>query len=124
MGAIKPISADQKLLYAKVYTVVMGLVCIIIASSLTSVLQVIMLVTKYYIPVLIPVIVFSILKRECHWQSALTSMLVGLISYEIWKHFFNYIFPELFAALILSTLSYLISDYILSNKTANSKLSS
>lgn len=124
MGAIKPISADQKLLYAKVYTVVMGLVCIIIASSLTSVLQVIMLVTEYYIPVLIPVIVFSILKRECHWQSALTSMLVGLISYEIWKHFFNYIFPELFAALILSTLSYLISDYILSNKTANSKLSS
>lgn len=121
MAAIKPLSANQKLRYAKLYTIAMGVVCIIIASYLSSVLQVIMLVTEYYIPVMIPVIVFSILKRSCHWQSALTSMLVGLISYEIWSYFFNYLMPELFAALILSTLSYLMSDYILSNKIVTTK---
>lgn len=120
MGALRPMTDKQKLKSAKLFTVSMGAVCIIIANYLSSVLEVVMVVTEFYIPVMIPVIIFSILKKNCYWESALTSMFVGLISYIVWKHFFGSIMPELFAALTFSTLSYLICDYIIIKKIANS----
>lgn len=118
MGALKPMSEKQKLKVAKLYTILMGVICIITASYLSSILEVIIIVTEYYIPVMIPVIIFSILKKNFHWQSALISMSVGLVSFIVWKQFFSFIMPELFAALSLSTLSYLVSDYIAINKIA------
>lgn len=116
MGALKPMTEKQKLKTAKLYTILMGVICIILASYLSSILEVIMIITEYYIPVMIPVIVFSILKKNLHWQSALISMLVGLISYIIWKQFFSSLMPELLVAFSLSTLSYLVSDFILAKK--------
>lgn len=116
MSALKPMTEKQKLKTAKLYTILMGVICIILASYLSSILEVIMIITEYYIPVMIPVIVFSILKKNLHWQSALISMLVGLISYIIWKQFFSSLMPELLVAFSLSTLSYLVSDFILAKK--------
>ena len=116
MGALKPMTEKQKLKTAKLYTLLMGVICIILASYLSSILEVIMIITEYYIPVMIPVIVFSILKKKLHWQSALTSMLVGLISYIVWKQFFSSIMPELLVAFSLSIISYLVNDFILANK--------
>lgn len=116
MGALKPMTEKQKLKTAKLYTILMGVICIILASYLSSILEVIMIITEYYIPVMIPVIIFSILKKNFHWQSALISMLVGLISYIIWKQFFSSFMPELLVAFSLSTLSYLASDFILAKK--------
>ncbi|MFY0652775.1 MAG: sodium:solute symporter family protein [Cyclobacteriaceae bacterium] len=113
VGGIFPSFQDKKLLMAKSYTVFLGIVSVIIASTLSSVLGAIMIVTEYYIPVMIPVIIFSILKRKCYWQSALAAMIVGFLSYLIWKNFDGEILPELLMALIFSTLAYLISDYII-----------
>lgn len=119
ISVLRPMTEKQKLVSAKLYTILMGVVCIIMASYMSSILEVIMIVTEYYVPVMIPVIIFSILKKNCFWQSALSSMLVGLISYIIWQQFFSSIMPELFAAFTLSTVSYLICDYILIKKIAN-----
>ena len=121
VGSLRPMTAKQKLIAAKLYTILMGVVCIIMASYMSSILEVIMIVTEYYIPVMIPVIIFSIIKKNCHWQSALISMLVGFISFIVWQNFFSYIMPELFAALLLSTSSYLLSDYIIINKIADTR---
>lgn len=119
IGVLKPMTEKQKLKIAKLFTLLMGVICIILASYLSSILEVIMIITEYYIPVMIPVIVFSILKKKLHWQSALISMLVGLISYIIWKQFFSSIMPELLMAFSLSILSYLISDFFLTKKAMN-----
>lgn len=116
MGTMKQITERQKLKAAKLYTILMGIICIIVASYLSSILEVIMIITEFYIPVMIPVIVFSIIKKNFHWQAALISMLVGFISYIIWKQFLSFLLPELVAALALSTLSYLVSDFILAKK--------
>jgi SSS family solute:Na+ symporter len=114
VGTIFPsIHESKKLLVAKSYTIFLGVVSILIASKLSSVLGAIMTVTEYYIPIMIPVIIFSVVKTNCHWQSALVSMVVGFLSYLIWKNMGNDIIPELIVALFLSTISYLISDYIL-----------
>lgn len=116
MGTMKQMTERQKLKAAKLYTILMGIICIIVASYLSSILEVIMIITEFYIPVMIPVIIFSIIKKNFHWQAALISMLVGFISYIIWKQFLSFLLPELVAALTLSTLSYLVSDYILAKK--------
>lgn len=120
MGTLKPMTAKQKLKAAKIYTIIMGVICIIVASYLSSILEVIMIIVEFYIPVMIPVIIFSILKKNLHWQSALISMSVGFISYIVWKQFFSFIMPELLVALSLSTLSYVASDCIM-NKIANKR---
>jgi len=121
VGAIFPsIHENKKLLVAKSYTVFLGIVSILIASTLSSVLGAIMTVTEYYIPIMIPVIVFSVVKRKCYWQSALTSMVVGFLSYLGWKNFDGKMIPELMVALVLSTLSYFISDFIIDNKNKKS----
>ena len=117
MGTIKQINDKQKLKAAKIYTLIMGIICIIVASYLSSILEVIMIITEFYIPVMIPVIVFSIIKKNFHGQTAIISMLTGFLSYIIWKQFLSFILPELVAALALSTLSYLVSDFILAKKT-------
>lgn len=119
LGSLRPMTEKQKLISAKFYTIFMGVICMILASYMSSILEVIMVVTEYYIPVMIPVIIFSILKKKCYWQSAVTSMFIGLISFIFWQNFFNSIMPELFAAVILSTLSYLICDIIIMKKIAN-----
>lgn len=113
VGAIFPSLSEKKLLIAKSYTVFLGIVSAIIASTLSSVLGAIMTVTEYYIPVMIPVIIFSIVKKECYWQSALTSMSVGFLSYLVWKLMDGETIPELLVAIVFSTLSYFISDFIL-----------
>lgn len=120
MGTLRPMTEKQKLRAAKLYTVFMGVICIIVASYLSSILEVIMIITEFYIPVMIPVIIFSILKKNYHWQSALISMSLGFISYIVWKQFFSFIMPELLVALSLSTLSYLANDYIM-NKITNKR---
>ena len=116
MGTIKQLNEKQKLKAAKSYTIIMGVICIIVASYLSSILEVIMIITEFYIPVMIPVIVFSIVKKNLRWQAALISMLVGFISYIVWKQFLGFILPELVAVLTLSILSYVVSDYILAKK--------
>ena len=110
---VSSLDEKKKLIVAKSYTVFLGVVSIIIASTLSSVLGAIMTVTEYYIPVMIPVIIFSVVKDRCHWQSALIAMSVGLFSYLAWKNFGGEIVPELLVALILSTASYFVSDFII-----------
>ena len=122
IGALRKTTEKQKLKVAKLYTLWMGVICIILASFLSSILEVIMIITEYYIPIMIPVIVFSILKKIFHWQSAIISMTTGLVSYIVWKQLFSFIIPELLVALSLSTLSYLLSDYFLSKKSFNRKI--
>ena len=112
---------NKKLLMAKSYTVILGIVSIIIASSLSSVLGAIMTVTEYYVPIIIPVIVFSVIKSECHWPSALTAMSVGFLSYLAWKNFDGEMIPELMVALILSTLSYLVSDFVIDTQSKKNR---
>lgn len=116
MGTMKQMTEKQKLRAAKLYTVLMGIICIVVASYLSSILEVIMIIVEFYIPIMIPVIVFSVLKKDLHWQAALASMLIGFISYLIWKQYFGSIMPELVVALTLSILSYLTTDYILTRK--------
>jgi Na+/proline symporter len=113
---------NKKLLVANSYTVFLGITSILIASTLSSGRGAIMTVTENNIPIMIPVIIFSVLKERCHWQSALTAMSVGFLSYIAREDIDGEVIPELMMALILSSISYLFSDFVIETKNKKSSV--
>ncbi|MEL6143689.1 MAG: hypothetical protein AAFU67_18970, partial [Bacteroidota bacterium] len=107
------ISDQQKLVYAKGFTVFVGLLAILIAGLLDSVLHAIISVVSYYIPMMIPVTLFSIFKQQHRWQAAIGSMLGGFVIYFVWEVGNIQIIPSLLAGLMGSTLAYLSVDFYL-----------
>ena len=114
LGGFYPdLSDEKKLRYSKVFTVIVGIIAIFIAGFLTSILNAIIVIFSFYMPVLIPVILFSVFKKSHNWQSASASMVVGFLSYVIWDFVGSEIFPSILAATILSTISYCVTDKII-----------
>lgn len=114
LGSIFPgISDTQKLNYAKVYTIILGVAAIIIAVYITSALSAIITVVTYYLPMMLPVTLFAILKKKHYWQSAVVSMLAGLIFSLIWEYLGPEVLPTLLVGLSGSTIAYFLVDAIL-----------
>ncbi len=117
LGGLHPELTDQqKLNYSKLFTVGLGVVSIIIASTLSSVLGSIIAIASYYIPVLIPVTLFSIFKKRHYWPSAIASMLGGFLSYLFWDLAGLTVLPPILIGLAGSTAAYLITDLIMKNR--------
>lgn len=117
LEAINPqITDDKKLLYSKLYTIGLGVVAIGIASFLDSILDVIMTQLEYYIPVMTPIVFFSIIKKDCYWQSAIAGIVGGFLSFLLWKNFGNPVVPTLAIGLLFNCICYLLTDYYFKNK--------
>ncbi len=118
LGGFDPELSDQrKLIYSKGFTFLLGFISILVASTLSSVLHSIVSIASYYIPVLIPVTLFSILKENHFWQSAIVSMIAGFLSYLAWDLIDVTILPSILVGLAGSTLAYLIADWYIANHT-------
>ncbi|MEQ8713241.1 MAG: hypothetical protein RIC80_09490, partial [Cyclobacteriaceae bacterium] len=111
-GINSSITDEQKLFYSKAYTIVLGIVAIGIASFLDSILAVIVLLFEYYVPVLVPIVIFSIVKKRHHWQAAIASMASGAISFLLWDNFGSPLIPSLVIGLSFNCIAYFISDTI------------
>jgi len=103
----------QKLKISKRFTIFVGVIAIFIAGYLSSVLGAIMSILSYYFPIMAPVILFSVFKNQHHWQSAMVSMIVGLLAYMAWKNFGGEWLPSTFVGIVISCMSYLVSDFYL-----------
>ncbi|MEM0994878.1 MAG: hypothetical protein AAGI49_17735, partial [Bacteroidota bacterium] len=112
MGGFQPhLSNRQKLRYAKMFMVVVGILAIFVAGFFTSILQVIIVIFSFYIPVMIPVTLFAVLKKGAyHWQAAIAAMSVGLITNFAWSNFGNDVLPTVFVGMLASALAYWIVD--------------
>lgn len=115
-GINPTITDNRKLFYSKAYTVCLGIVAISIASFLDSILSVIIAQFEYYIPVMVPIVVFSIVKRHHHWQSAIAGMIGGVLSFGLWSNFGDPVIPVLLLALGCNVGCYLLVDFILDKK--------
>jgi SSS family solute:Na+ symporter len=110
------ITNEQKLLLSKIYTIVLGIIAIIVANYVDSVLGVILSLVEYYVPVMIPVTFFSVLKNKHYWHSAISSMITGLLIFILWKEFGYQSVPPILVALTIGTMVYLTSDLVISRK--------
>jgi SSS family solute:Na+ symporter len=115
-GINPKITDEQKLFYSKAYTVFLGIVAIGIASFLDAILSVIIAQFEYYVPVMVPIVVFSIVKKQHHWQSAIAGMLGGVLSFQLWDNFGSSLIPTLVIGLSFNCIAYLISDAILNQR--------
>lgn len=114
---VKTIKSDigdkAKLRYSKIVTIIIGLLSIIIAGYISSILDAIVAIFSMYIPIIIPILIFSIYKKQHNWQSGITAMGTGLIFYIIWNlSGYKEVVPSILVALILSIISYLVVDRI------------
>jgi SSS family solute:Na+ symporter len=109
------ISDERKLFFAKLFTVLVGVAAILIAGFLDSILNAIIVIFSYYIPVMIPVTFFSVLKKKHYWQSAIASMVAGFLSTLIWELVGPEWLPTLLVGLAFSTLTYWLTDQAMEN---------
>lgn len=118
LEVLKPdITDHQKLKFSKIYTIILGLIAILVASFLDSILSVIMAQLEFYIPVMAPIVFFSVIKRNYYWQSAMTGIIIGLLSFLGWKNFGSPAVPSILVALACNTVSYLLMDYYQKQRT-------
>ncbi|MEZ4959349.1 MAG: sodium:solute symporter family protein [Saprospiraceae bacterium] len=112
------ISDERKLFNAKMFTVILGVVAILVAGFLDSILNAIIVIFSFYIPVMIPVTFFSVLKKKHHWQSAIASMVVGFLANLIWEFVGSESLPTSLVGLVFSTMAYWLTDLILEKRKA------
>ncbi|MCB0517662.1 MAG: sodium:solute symporter family protein [Lewinellaceae bacterium] len=116
------ISDERKLFYAKLFTVIVGAAAILIAGFLDSILNAIIVIFSFYIPVMIPVTFFSVLKKKHHWQSAIASMVVGFLSNLIWELVGSEALPTLLVGLVFSTMAYWLTDLFMEKRKGQTAL--
>ncbi|MFT5886794.1 MAG: SSS family solute:Na+ symporter [Arcticibacterium sp.] len=115
-GIWKETSQTRKLNLAKGFTVFLGIMAVFIATYLTSVLDAVMTIFTIYMPMMIPIIILSILKKKHYWQSAIVSMAMGLISFLVWEYLKIESLPSTFVGVLSGFISYWISDKIVATR--------
>lgn len=114
VGGLWPKTSEiKKLKLAKYFTISLGIIAILIANYLTSVLGTIMYIFSIYMPLMIPVMLFSILKKTHYWQSAITSMIFGLIGFLMSEYLGIDLLPTTLIGILSGLLSYFLSDELL-----------
>jgi solute:Na+ symporter, SSS family len=111
-GIWKETSQVQKLNAAKYFTIILGIISVFIASYLTSVLDAVMSIFTIYMPMMIPIIIMSILKKKHIWQSAIISMVCGPLAFLVWDYLNITSLPSSFVGVLAGFISYLVSDKI------------
>lgn len=98
---------EGKVICAKAATIGSGIVSIVIAGGIDSVISFLMPITEFYVPMLLPLIPISVLLKRYHWQSAAVAMGTGTFSFVLWKNSaMDEFLPAILVALILNLASY------------------
>lgn len=116
-GFLPELSDQQKLAISRGYTIALGLVSVVVASFMTSVLGVILAVVSIVTPVMIPVTMFSIVKKKHYWQAAIAGMATGLVSYLVWAWVGSPVVSAQVFGLVASPLAYIVVDLVMRQRS-------
>lgn len=107
VGVYKGINDKQKIILARISTVVIGICSIVFAIYLESILKGLLLFYSIWAPSILVSLVFSIILKNPSWKSALTSIITGTITSISWTVLKEPLgIPSIFIGLIVSLLSY------------------
>ena len=115
-GLFPSLSDQRKLYYSKAFTIILGLMSIMIAGFLQSILHTLIVIFSFYIPVMIPVTLFTLFKNKHHWQSALAAMITGFATYVFWETYAHELAPATLIGVLCSCLVYWITDLLVASK--------
>ena len=110
-------SDGQKLLFSKLSTIGIGMTAIIVAGFVDSILGVLSIVFSYYIPIMVPLVLLSVLVKRHYWQAAMFSMILTPLSFLFWEFSgLDEVFPSVVFAFLINFLGYGIVHLILSKR--------
>jgi SSS family solute:Na+ symporter len=120
-GINPKITDAKKLLYSKLYTVGLGAVAIIVASFLDSVLNTLIAQFEIYIPVMVPLVFFAIVKKRPFWQSAIVGPIGGFVGFILWKSLGETAIPPIAIGLLSNCVCYLLADRYFKTRNLNNQ---
>ncbi len=111
-------SDGQKLLFSKLSTIGIGVIAIIVAGFVDSIMEVLSIVFGYYIPIMVPLVLLSVFLKRHYWQAAMVSMILTPLSFLLWEFYgLNEVFPSVVLAFLINFLGYGVVHLILSKRT-------
>ena len=100
----------QKLTISRIFTIVVGLMAILIEGFLNSILGVLILIFSVYMPTIVPLLIITVFKQKYHWQSAMAAMATGLIVFVLWEVLEIGVLPSTLVGMLLSAIAYGLTD--------------
>lgn len=76
-----------------------------------------MTIFSIYMPMMIPIIILSILKKTHRWQSAIVSMIAGPLTFILWEYLGFESLTSTFVGIMMGFLFYYLSDIIMAKKS-------
>ena len=109
LDVIKPLSEKQIVRFSKIAGVGVGILSILLASFIPSIIDGLLLFYSIWVPSVLVVTVFAIFLEKPSHQAAIVALIVGTMSSILWSlsQWKDFI-PSILVGLILSSSSYLI----------------
>jgi SSS family solute:Na+ symporter len=120
--SIKPISDSKSVYFARVTTLLIGLIAIYFAIEANSLVDGLLIAYTFWAPtIVLPLIIAIVTKGAVNKLSGLVAIIAGAISIIIWKWILNtpYDFPELLVGIVFNQIGFWITELILNNMNKN-----
>jgi SSS family solute:Na+ symporter len=115
VSVIKPLDEKRIVKFSKIIGICVGVLSIILASFIPSIIDGLMLFYSIWVPSVLTVTIFAVFLDKPSHQAAIVSLIVGTISSIVWNlSQWSEIIPNILFGLILSSSTYLIIHYSLS----------
>lgn len=109
-GVYGHLSESRKLIFAKASTIVVGLLSVILAVSLPSILSGLLLVYSIWAPAILVPILAAILLKKGSAIAAIIAMFTGILASLLWRTFpINEYIPSILAGVFISLVAYIIT---------------
>jgi solute:Na+ symporter, SSS family len=117
LGSIQNLNEKKSLKISKIAGVMIGVISIFLAVYIPSIISSLLFFYSIWVPSILAVTLFSIYLKKHYWQSALISMLSGILVSGLWNLTeYKKQMPTIIIGLLVSTLLYLGIHFIIKNK--------
>ncbi|MCP4550986.1 MAG: sodium:solute symporter family protein [Bacteroidetes bacterium] len=111
------LNIKQTYLYSRFVCVFVGVLSIVFSTYIPNIISSLLLFYSIWIPSMLVPLIFSVYKKNLNWQSAITSMISGIITGLIWSRFdITEYTPSIIGGLSVSLLAYILTDLIVNYK--------
>lgn len=107
VAVFKNIGDKEKLLLARMSTLVVGVFSVVFALFMPSILEGLLLIYSLWAPAILIPLITSIYVKEKYGSAAIVAMISGIMTSLIWRHLaVNEHVPAIFVGMTISALSY------------------
>ena len=107
------IRIKNELLFSRIFTMGFGITAIFLALSVSGIFELVILTSSFYMPVVIPVLILSILGFRSTQRTYLISVVCAVIVVIFWKYLVNAEIDSVVPAMFTNLTVFLSFHYLL-----------